>query len=117
MEHPRSLAERGWTTRVERFARNSMCLLTAPGVTAAPDSALDTMLDPRIKLGTSTPEADPSGDYAWDVFRKADALRPGSFARLSAKARQLTGGPQSAPPPAQGSVYGMLVAQGDADVF
>ena len=40
------------------------------------------MLDPQIKLGTSTPKADPSGDYAWEVFRKADKLKPGSFATL-----------------------------------
>ena len=35
---------------------------------------------------------------------------------LSSKARQLTGGPLSAPPPARGSVYGALIASGDADV-
>ena len=35
------------------------------------------MLDPAVKLGTSTPRADPSGDYAWEVFRKADKLKPG----------------------------------------
>ena len=75
------------------------------------------MLDPRVRLGTSTPKADPSGDYAWEVFRNADALRPGALATLSAKALQLTGGPKSPPPPQRGNVYGMLVAKGDADVF
>jgi ABC-type molybdate transport system substrate-binding protein len=38
-----------------------------------------------VKLGTSTPLADPSGDYAWEVFRKADALRPGAFSKLEQK--------------------------------
>jgi ABC-type molybdate transport system substrate-binding protein len=79
-------------------------------------SALDAMLDPSVKLATSTPKADPSGDYAWEVFRKADALRPGAFVTLSTKARQLTGGPRSPPPPARGSVYGALIASGDADI-
>jgi molybdate transport system substrate-binding protein len=117
MEHPQSLASLGWAGRVERFARNRMCLLTAPNVTATTESVLDTMLDPSIKLGTSTPKADPSGDYAWEVFRKAETLRPGAFAVLSAKALQLTGGPQSAAPPAVGNVYGILISKGEANVF
>ena len=70
-----------------------------------------------VKLGTSTPKADPPGDYAWEVFQKAEALRPGAFATLTAKARQLTGGPQSPPPPATGSAYGAFIAAGDADMF
>jgi ABC-type molybdate transport system substrate-binding protein len=78
---------------------------------------LDRMLDPAIKLGTSTPKSDPSGDYAWEVFRKADALRPGAFATLSAKALQLMGGPNS-PPALPGRVlYGALVGDGKADIF
>jgi hypothetical protein len=39
------------------------------------DSAnlLERMLDPNVKLGTSTPKADPSGDYALKFSGK---LRP-----------------------------------------
>ena len=55
--------------------------------------------DRDLKLGTSTPRADPSGDYAWEVFRKADAIRPGAFATLSHKALQLTGAPSSVTAP------------------
>ena len=44
-------------------------------------------------------------------------LQPGARARLEGKALQLTGGPASPPPPADRSVYGMLVAQGQADLF
>ena len=94
-----------------------MCLLTGARSHATTASALDAMLDPAVKLGTSTPKADPSGDYAWEVFHKAEALRPGAFATLTAKARQLTGGPQSPPPPATGSAYGAFIAAGDADMF
>ena len=46
-----------------------------------------------MKLGTSTPKADPSGDYAFEVFRKAEAIKPGAQAALEKKALQLTGGP------------------------
>jgi len=75
------------------------------------------MLDPSVKLATSTPKADPSGDYAFDVFRKADTVKPGSRAILEAKAQQLTGSPASARPPAGRAVYGWHVAEGRADIF
>jgi ABC-type molybdate transport system substrate-binding protein len=75
------------------------------------------MLDPGIKLGTSTPRADPSGDYAWQVFEKAEKLRPGSFAALDAKALKLTGGPQSSPAPPGRSIYSLLIGERKADIF
>ncbi len=81
------------------------------------------MLDPGIRLATSTPRNDPAGDYAWEVFRKAEAIRPGAFAALERKALQLVGGaaaapvPPAAPPPADRSVYGALLADGKADLF
>jgi molybdate transport system substrate-binding protein len=54
---------------------------------------------------------------AWEVFRKADAIRPGAFATLSRKALQLTGSPISQAAPVGRNLYGMLVAQGHADLF
>jgi ABC-type molybdate transport system substrate-binding protein len=75
------------------------------------------MLDPQVKLGTSTPRADPSGDYAWEVFRKAEKLRPGTFAALERKALKLVGGPDAPTAPPGRTVYGMLIADGKADIF
>ena len=117
MEHPRSLQPSGRWGETRRFTRNRMCALTAPTVRVTADNLLDGMLDPRTKLGTSTPKADPSGDYALEVFEKADRLRPGVGATLKGKALQLTGGPASPPPPQGRNVYGMLVATGEADIF
>lgn len=117
VEHPQSLVSSGWTDRVQPFARNSMCLLARRDLHVTPDTVLPTMLDPAVKLGTSTPKADPSGDYAVEVFRKADSLRPGAFATLSSKALPLTGGPNSPPPPADRSMYAVLISSGTADAF
>jgi ABC-type molybdate transport system substrate-binding protein len=117
MEHPLALAAANKSGPVVLFARNRLCALTRPGLSATADNLLDRMLDPQIKLGTSTPRADPSGDYAWEVFRKADKLRPGAFAALEKKAMQLTGGPSSPPPPAGRNAYGALIAEGKADIF
>ena len=56
------------------------------------------MLEKDVKVGTSTPKADPSGDYAFEVFRKADAIKAGAQAKLEKKALQLTGSANSMPP-------------------
>lgn len=117
MEHPQALALSKRSGPVILFARNKLCALVKPGLAVEPATLLDWMLDTQIKLGTSTPHADPSGDYAWEVFRRADTIKPGAYALLDKKALQLTGGPSSPPPPPDGAIYGTLVAQGAADIF
>jgi molybdate transport system substrate-binding protein len=117
MEHPQALAAAGKSGPVVLFARNRLCALVRPGLAVEPATLLDRMLDPNVKLATSTPRADPSGDYAWEVFRKADKLRPGAFAALEKKALQLVGGPNSPTAPPGRALYGMLMAEGKADIF
>lgn len=117
MEHPQSLVKNGQAGPVKRFARNRLCGLAAPKVPVTSETLLERMLDPSIAVGTSTPKADPSGDYAWQLFERAEKVRPGSFAVLSGKALKLTGGPDSPLPPKGRNVYGMLVAEGRADLF
>jgi len=116
MEHPRGLAAFGWTSGVQRFARNSICVIAAPWIDVTSENVLAVLLDPGVSVGTSTPESDPCGDYAWEVFRKAEAIQAGAFATLTAKARKLVGGPQSPQPPDR-NVYAMLVAEAGVDVF
>jgi molybdate transport system substrate-binding protein len=117
MEHPQALAKAKRSGPVVLFARNQLCALVRPGLEVEPATVLDRMLDAKVKLGTSTPLNDPAGDYAWEVFHKADALKPGAFAALEKKALQLVGGPAAPTAPPGSSVYGMLLAQGKADIF
>jgi len=117
MEHPQALASARKSGPVVLFARNRLCALARPGVAIETATLLDRMLDPAVKLGTSMPRADPSGDYAWEVFRKAEMLRPGAFATLERKALKLVGGPDAPTAPAGRTVYGMLIAEGKADLF
>ena len=117
MEHPGALAQGGRGAPVVMFARNRLCALVAPGQGVSSGSLLDRLLDASVKLGISTPKADPAGDYAVQLFERADKLRPGAFAALMAKALKLTGGADSPPPPANRSAYGALVAGRKADVF
>jgi ABC-type molybdate transport system substrate-binding protein len=117
MEHPRSLEQSGRAGAVRLFARNQLCALAAPHVNVDRESLLERLLDPALKLGTSTPRADPSGDYAFQLFAKAESLKAGARAALEKKALQLTGGPDSPPPPKDRNAYGALVAEGKADIF
>lgn len=120
MAHPESLVAQGRAETVLSFARNALCVLAAPDFALGDASLVDRMLDPAVKLGTSTPEADPSGDYAFALFDAVEAsgLAPaGASARLKAKALQLTGGPNSVKPAAGRNTYGALVSSGAADVF
>lgn len=117
LRQPQRLAEQGGWSAPVVFTRNSLCALVAPSVHTSPDELLDTLLDPAVRVGTSTPLCDPSGDYAWTLFAQADALRDGARAQLEAKALQLTGAPDSPKAPDGRSTYAWVMQQGQADVF
>ena len=117
MEHPQALAKANKSGPVVLFARNRLCALVRPGLAVETSTLLDRMLDPQVKLGTSTPIADPSGDYAWEAFGKADKLKPGARETLEKKALQLVGGPSTPTPPTGRTVYALLISEGKADIF
>lgn len=120
LEHPAALVALGRAEAVRPFACNALCALAAPGFALGTATLLERLLDPAVKLGTSTPKADPSGDYAFALFDRAEAaglVPAGGAARLKAKALQLTGGWNSVKPASGRNTYGALVASGQADVF
>ncbi len=95
--HTQTLTDAGLSGPSALFARNALCIVTSAGRPLDAGNLAATMLDPAVRIGTSTPIADPAGDYTWELFRKIDAQRPGAFETLSRKARQLFGGPTSTP--------------------
>jgi molybdate transport system substrate-binding protein len=117
MEHPKTLVSKGQKGPVALFTRNNLCALAQPDVDVSPATLLEVMLDPEIRVGTSTPVADPSGDYAWKLFEKAEKVKSGSFSKLSDKALQLTGGPDSPKAPEGRNLYAWVLQEKRADVF
>lgn len=117
MEHPQALAAAGLARAPRAFARNGLCLLARSGAVAGPAAVLDAMLSPGLRLGTSTPGSDPSGDYAFESFAKAETLRPGARATLSQKALKLVGAADSPQPPAGRSAYAWHLTEDRADLF
>lgn len=112
MRHPRTLEGAGKGGPVALFARNRLCGLARPEVEVSSETLLDVMLDDGIRVGTSTPKADPSGDYAFELFDKS-----GQPDALKAKALQLTGGPDSASPPEGRNAYAWVLDSDQADLF
>lgn len=117
MKHPETLAKAGRGGPVALFARNRLCALARPGLAVDSAGLLDVLLDPAVRLGPSTPRADPSGDYAWALFARAETLQAGARAALEAKALQLTGGPDSAKAPEGRNTYAWVMESGQADLF
>ncbi len=116
--HPKKLADQGRAVGpVVIFARNQLCALVRAGLEVKSETLLDVMLNPKTRVGISTPKADPSGDYAFALFAKADAMKPGARAALEAKALQLAGGLTSPKAPEGKTLYGWLMATDQADLF
>ncbi|MBX9588350.1 MAG: molybdate ABC transporter substrate-binding protein [Hyphomonadaceae bacterium] len=116
--HPTKLVDVGLAgSKVAVFARNQLCALAKGGVKLTSATLLDTLLDPVVRVGTSTPRADPSGDYAFAMFAKAETFRPGARKVLEGKALQLTGRPASEKAPAGRNQYAWVMESGKADVF
>lgn len=89
----------------------------ARGARADPGQPARRLLDPAVKLATSTPGADPGGDYAWAVFARAEQVHRGAKAILEGKAQQLVGGPSTAPlVPGRGPSEGVFLSR-RADVM
>ena len=118
MGNPQALTRMGKSGPTVLFAHNHLCAIVRPGLHVTPATLLPTLLDAKIKLGTSTPVSDPAGDYAWVVFKKADAVRRGSRAKLEAKAVKIGNVPGSlAVPAGVSNGVAWLFKEKRADIF
>jgi molybdate transport system substrate-binding protein len=118
MGHPLKLLADSRAVRVAMFTRNALCGIALPKVGLTTANFLDRLLDPAVRLGTSTPKADPGGDYTWAMFHRADALRRGSYAILDEKADKIVGGPAtSAPATGGGDPVAAALSSGKIDVM
>jgi molybdenum ABC transporter molybdate-binding protein len=110
MGNPLKLLADGRAIRVDMFTRNTLCAFAAPRVGLTDANFIDRLLDPAVKLGTSTPKNDPSGDFTWLMFHKVDTIHPGAYAMLDRKAQKIVGrrGPVSGDPVTDGFKSGTL---------
>lgn len=117
MAHPQRLTAERQAASTIIFARNRVCVEARPDVGLTSDNLLEKLLDPAVKIGTSTPKADPGGDYAWMLFAKADTVHSGAKEILEAKAQQLVGGRAAPDAPAGQNPVKYFMATRRVDVF
>jgi len=117
MEHPAMLCADGLGEVPQRFCGNRIVTLSRRDIKLGADSMLAVLLDPDIRVGTSTTGHDPSGDYADFLFERAESSDPGAGAALKAKALRLTGAPNSPRPSGGGNLYAWVLSSKRCDVF
>jgi len=117
---PQTLAQEGLAGPLQVFASNQIVAVFRSGFgqTVSPANLLSVLLDASTRIGTSTPVADPLGDYTQQIFQKADAIVPGAAATLEAKRDELVANPNapSVPAGANSTVYFLDTTQ-VVDVF
>jgi molybdate transport system substrate-binding protein len=117
--NPQQLYDKGLSEPVVNFIDNRLVAIVKPGLSVTSDNLLDYLLNPSVKLGTSTPIKDPSGDYAQEIFRKADNIKAGNYDILNNKGLQLVGGNPNAPivPDGKNNLVYFLKETGQVDIF
>ena len=74
---PQKLAAQGRTiVPAVPFARNRMCIISRRAAGVSGSNLVDRLLARDVRIKTSTPVADPSGDYAWAIFDRIGFQRP-----------------------------------------
>jgi molybdate transport system substrate-binding protein len=63
-----------------------------------------------VRVKTSTPIADPSGDYAWAIFDRIEEMRPGSGALLKSKAQALMSVKATPATPTQSAAAALFIS-------
>ncbi|MFQ6540208.1 substrate-binding domain-containing protein [Aphanothece stagnina] len=113
--HPAALHAAGIADRPRIFCHNGLSLIVRAGLEGA--DALALLRRDDLRLGTSTPGNDPSGDYAMAALARLEAILPGAGRAAMARAVPLTGAPGLPEPPAGRNTYAWLVTSGRADLF
>lgn len=111
-EHPQHLLASGKACETHTFSWNQLALTTQK------TGDWQTLLcDPTLRIGTSTPGCDPSGDYTWALFDKLERYKTGLGQQLRERAIPLVGGRDTLHIPAGELASAWILRQGFADVF
>ncbi len=87
----KQLIKRNFVKGYRTFAYDYLAIATPynnPGdITSA--NFIQKLMDKNISLTTSTPNADPAGDYTWKVFKIINEQYPGAFEKIVSHANHL----------------------------
>ena len=87
----RQLENKGFLKSYRVFAYDYLAAATPYNNPARITSSnlIQKLMDPNVTLTTSSPHADPAGDYTWKVFRIINKHIPGAFKKITGHANHL----------------------------
>jgi molybdenum ABC transporter molybdate-binding protein len=87
----RRLKRKGFLKSYKVFAYDYLAAATPynnpAGVT--PSNLIQKLMDANVALTTSSPHADPAGDYTWKMFQIINRQFPGAFKKITGHANRL----------------------------
>jgi molybdate transport system substrate-binding protein len=116
-EHPQALLQAGLAKTCCSFAANQLMLTARRSPATERADWLTLLTHPQLRLATSTPGCDPSGDYTWQLFARLEESYPGVGRALMNRAQQLVGGRESPSVPAGVTAGAWLIDENLADLF
>jgi len=116
-QHPQALYAAGRASEPRLFARNELILTVRNTPQTAGKSWLELLSDSALRLGTSTPQCDPSGDYTWQLFDRIETRHPGLGESLKLRAMPLVGGRDTLVLPVGEMASSWIIRQNLADAF
>jgi molybdate transport system substrate-binding protein len=102
--HARKLVEQGRAIVMAMFARNSICALAPEELGLAEATIVDKLLDMATRIGISTPQVDPLGDYTVEVYRRISQEHAGAADDLMARSTVIEV-PPGGPRPGAGDAF------------
>jgi len=112
-EHPQRLLAAGRALALMSFATNKLCLTVRSDCIQAGDDWYQLLTRDSLRIATSTPLADPSGDYAQVLFAR---MGPAGEA-VRQRAQTVVGGRDSAAIPAGKLAADWIIQSDQADLF
>lgn len=113
--HPQKLQQSGVASHTQTFAFNQLNLTARKSSAVENSDWLALLADPTLRLGTSTPGCDPSGDYTWQLFDRIEQRYP--HIALKTRARMLVGGRDTLTVPGGEIASAWLIRSDYTDLF
>lgn len=113
--HPQALLQSGRALSVQSFAFNRLNLTARKTPETEYDDWLSLLANPALRLGTSTPGCDPSGDYTWQLFERLEKRLPDIG--LKQRAIKLVGGRDTLTVPEGQIASAWLIRNDYTDLF
>ena len=87
----RQLRHKGFLKSYKVFAYDYLAAATPYNNPAdvTPSNLIQKLMDPNVALTTSSPHADPAGDYTWKMFKIINKQFPGAFKKITGHANHL----------------------------